>query len=622
MASIKATELDFFQIKDNLKEYLRTQDKFKDYDFDGAGLSVLLDVLSYNTHYNAVNANMALNEVFLDSAQFRNNVVSHAKMLGYVPRSINSAFATIDLIVNSPTGSPASLLMPRGTEFSSSLDGVQYTFTLLTSQTITPNGSGVYSIEDLQINEGRLKTFSYIVDSFDGNLYFQIPDSTIDINSLVVKVRANVTSDDVTTFALARNFVEVTSTTNAYFIQESLDGKYEIYFGDGVVGKKLDASNVVELEWLSTNGTVANDCNTFSLSSTIQGNSDVAITTVTKAVGGYDRESIDSIKFNAPLSYVAQNRVITPDDYKVTITNGYSNIETISVWGGEENDPPEYGKVYISIKPNGSAALNVVEKQFIIDNIIKPKAIVSVIPEIVDPEYTYVKLEVFFKYNPNLTSKTESDLRQLVLNVIQNYNNTDLKKFDGVLRASKLQRLIDTCDPAILNSNIRVYMQKRFIPVLNSTQTYSIEYSSPLYSSDSNETVLSSTGFTYNGITQYLVDNPNIPVTEVQAEEGDIIHRLQLYKIIGNDNIVTIEDVGYVITNKGLVVITDFNPSSFEGNHITLNASPNSNDIAPKRNQLLEIDLSLTTVTPEIDTIATGGSVAGVGYITTPRHAD
>lgn len=622
MASIKATELDFFQIKDNLKEYLRSQDRFKDYDFDGAGLSVLLDVLAYNTHYNAVNANMALNEVFLDTAQFRNNVVSHAKMLGYVPRSINSSFATIDLVVNSPSGSPASLLIPRGTEFSSSLNNVQYTFTLLTSQTIVPNLGGVYAIEDLQINEGRLKTFSYTVDSFDGNLYFEIPDSTVDINSLIVTVRANATSEDATTFSLARNFVEVTPTTNAYFIQESLDGKYEIYFGDGIVGKKLDAGNVVELEWLSTNGAVANGCTTFSLANDIQGNEDVTITTVTKAVGGYDRETIDSIKFNAPLSYVAQNRVITPDDYKVTITNGYSNIETISVWGGEENDPPEYGKVYISIKPNGGSALNNAEKQFIIDNVIKPKAIVSVIPEIIDPEYTYIKLEVFFKYNPNLTSKSESDLRQLVSSVIQNYNNTDLKKFDGVFRASKLQRLIDTCDPSILNSTIRVYMQKRFTPVVNSTQTYTVEFSSPIYSSDSNETVLSSTGFTYNGITQYFIDNPNIPVTEIQAEEGDVIHRLQIYKIVGNDNIVTIEDIGYVITNKGLMVITDFNPSSFEGNYITINASPNSNDIAPKRNQLLEIDLSLTTVTPQIDTIATGGAVAGVGYTTTPRHAD
>ncbi len=621
MSSIKATELDFFQIRENLKEYLSNQDKFKDYDFEGSGLSIILDVLSYNTHYNAINANMALNEVFLDTAQFRNNVVSHAKMLGYVPRSTNSAFATIDLTINSPNGTPATLTIPRGTEFTSALNGSQYTFTLLTSQTIIP-ADGIYSIEDLKINQGQLKTFSYVVDSFDGNLYFEIPDANADVNTLLVKVKENSTSTAFTSFALARNFVEVTAITNAYFIQESIDGKYEIYFGDGVVGKKLSSGNVIELEWLSTSGEIANGCTTFELSNPIDGNSNVTITTITKAVGGYERESIDSIKFNAPLSYVAQNRVITPDDYKATILGNYPNLETVAVWGGEENDPPEYGKVFVSIKPAGTSALTNVEKQFIVDTILKPKSVVSVIPEIVDPEYTYIKLEVFFKYNPNLTNKSEADLRTLVNSVISNYNDIELKKFDGVFRASKLQRLIDTCDASILNSTIRVYMEKRFVPTINSTRTYTIEFSSPMYSSSSNETIISTSGFTYNGIQQYIIDNPQLDVTEITHDDEDRLHRLQIYKVVGNDNIITIENAGYLIANKGLLVITDFNPSAFDGDYIRITASPNSNDIAPKRNQLLEIDLDLVTITPEIDTIATGGAIAGVGYITTPRHSD
>ena len=436
-SNLKVTELDFFQVRENLKDYLKTQTKFKDYDFDGSGISVLLDILAYNTHYNAINANMAINEIFLDSAQLRNNVVSHAKMLGYVPRSMNSAFAYIDVEVINPSGAPSSLTINRGTEFTTVVNGTQYTFTVLESQSISST-NGVYRFTNLKINEGKIINYSHTVDSFDNTQYFDIPDASIDISSLVVKVRANATTTSYDVYTVVRNFVDINSNTKAYFLQEGIDGTYQVYFGDGIAGKKLEAGNVVELEWLSTNGSLANGASLFTLATTIQGNSNVDIATLYKAAGGGERENIDSIKFNAPLSYVAQNRVVTPDDYRAAIINNYPNIDTVAVWGGEENDPPDYGKAYISIKPSNAETLSLTEKQFIRDQILKTRNVVSITPELVDPEYTYIKLEVFFKYDPNLTNKTAGELRQVVSNVISNYNDTELKRFDGVFRHSKL----------------------------------------------------------------------------------------------------------------------------------------------------------------------------------------
>jgi hypothetical protein len=619
-SNLRVTELDFFQIRENLKTYLKAQSKFQDYDFEGSGMSVLLDVLSYNTHYNAINANMAMNEVFLDSAQLRNNVVSHSKMLGYVPRSVNASFAYIDLTVNSPTNSPSTLTINRGTEFNSVVDGVQYTYTVLESQSISPT-NGTYTFENLKISEGTLKTFSYTVDSFDVLQYFEVPDANIDTSSLVVKVKANSSTTAYDIYTLARNFVDITASTKAYFLQESKDGKYEVYFGDGIVGQNLSAGNVVELEWLSTNGELANGASEFTASSAIEGNSNLTIVVLYKAAGGGDREDIDSIKFNAPLSYVSQNRVVTPEDYKAAIINNYPNIETVSVWGGEENDPPDYGKAYISVKPKNAEALTSIEKQFIKDQILKTRNVVSITPELVDPEYTYIKLEVFFKYDPNLTNKTSGELRQVVTTVIENYNTNELKKFDGVFRHSKLSRLIDAADPSILNSTIRVYMQKRFAPIVGTSQKYILTFSSPLYSS-ATERIISSSAFNYNGFTQYLQDLPQEQYDGQLVSDVGGTHVLQIYRLIGDTKQVTVQNAGYINATEGLAVITEFNPSSYDGGYIAMTASPNSNDIAPKRNQLLQIDMSLTTVTPDIDTIATGGTIAGIGYTTTARHAN
>jgi hypothetical protein len=617
-SNLKVTELDFFQIRENLKTYLKSQDKFKDYDFEGSGISVLLDVLSYNTHYNAIHANMAMNEVFLDSAQLRNNVVSHSKMLGYVPRSKTSSFAFLDLTVNSPTGNPASLTIERGTEFTSVLNNTQYVYTVLESQTISPINNA-YVFENLKINEGTIRTFSYVVDSFDTSQYFEIPDENVDTATLLVKVRSNSSSTSIDVFTLARNFVEIRSTSKAYFLQESKDGKYEVYFGDGIVGQALQPGNVVELEWLSTTGVEANGASSFTLASTISGNSDVDIVTLFKAAGGGDREDIASIKFNAPLSYTSQNRVVTPEDYRAAIINNYPNIETVAVWGGEENEPPDYGKAYISIKPKNADVLTINEKQFIRDQILKTRNVVSITPEIVDPTYTYIALQVFFKYDPNLTNKTFGELKQIVTDNISRYNDEFLKKFDGVFRHSQLTRIVDQSDPSILNSIVRVTMQKRFVPNIGTPQKYTLEFSSPLCSIRVYTSSIMSSAFTLNGFTQFLQDEPDLELVDLLNNTVNPPHTLYAYRLVGDTKVITVRDAGTVFPDDGIVELVDFNPEAFEGDYITITGIPGSDDIAPKRNQLLQIDMSQVTVVPEIDTIATGGSIAGIGYRTTPK---
>jgi hypothetical protein len=621
---INVTELDFFQIKENLKDHLKglqAGGKFTDYDFEGSGMAVLIDLLAYNTHYNALNANMAVNEVFLDSADRRQNIVSHAKLLGYIPRSKTSAFATINITVNSPSGSPSRLTLDRGTEFTTTINDKQYVFTVLETQTISPI-AGVYTFENVKIHQGILKSTFYVVDSFDDYQYYEILDLNCDRETIKVKVKEDISATLSDVYTLAKDFTKVNATSKAYYIQEAISERFEIYFGDGITSKKLNPGNVVEIEWLSTAAAEGNGAIVFSLNGNIQGNTNVTVSTVSKSDSGSDRESNDSIKFNAPLTYIAQNRVVTPDDYRAAILENYSNIESIAVWGGEQNDPPQYGKAYISIKPRDGETLDEVEKTKIKDQILKPRNIVSISPEIIDPEYTYLKLEVFYKYNPALTSKTAGELKQVVTDTIANYNSADLQQFDGVFRHSKLTRLIDACDPSILNSNVRVYMIKRLIPILNTPRLYSIQFSSPLYSTRSNDKVISSTSFTYNGVTSYIQDRAQtVGSSEPHSDKGGT-HTLEIYKLLNNNKITTVSDIGYIIADQGLVVLEKFTPSAINGDYITITGIPNSYDIAPKRNQLIKINMDDVTVTGEVDTIATGGTPAGVSYTTTPRHKE
>ena len=613
---LDVSEIDFDQIKENLKTFLQSQDQFQDYNYEGSALSALLDVMSYVTHYNAVNANMALNETFLDTAQLRPSVVSHAKLLGYTPRSAYAPVAYVNVKVNNPTGMQGDddqwlpMTMEIGTQFSTLVDGKTYTFVNdETITTTTRDSSNNYIFENVKLLQGRYTTIEYYY-TVDANEEFVVHHEDVVTDTLQVDVYQSRASSSYETYSRFDNVVSVDSSSAVYFLEENHEGLYKLTFGDGVLGKQLENGNVIRIKYLITDKDAANNAGTFTLADDIMGNSDATITTLQRAVGGSDREDIESIKFNAPLSFVSQNRAVTPDDYKAIILKNYANIDAISVWGGEDQDPPDYGKVFISIKPKDAEVLTESEKDIIIGQYLKPKNVVSITPYIVDPSYTYVYLEVFFKYNPNITDLSADALESVARESIRLYNDNELKRFDGVFRYSNILNQIDSAEVAILNTIVRVYMKKRFVPTLNVETKYEINFSSPFYKTSSDEQIVVSTAFTYNGKNCTLRDRLNTDGTR----------RIQVISGTGDNAQVVKDDIGYLEEATGKVVLEGFAPTAFVGDYIELTVSPNSNDLAPKRNELLNILVDDCEIVGEIDTMITGGTSAGVDYTTTARH--
>jgi len=612
---LNVANMDFDQIKTSLIQHLSEDDVLKDTGFEGSAANTLLDALVYITHFNAVNANMALNETFLDSAQLRQSVVSHAKLLGYTPRSTYAPVAYVDVLMNNPTnvtnvdGDFIPMTMMRGTSFNTLIDGKTYKFVNEFTQTITRNSDGDYKFEGLKLIQGQFKETTYIFDTDSGEKYI-IPYANVVTSTMTVRVQQSATNTEVQDYILATDISAVKNDTNVYFLQEGQDGLYEIYFGDNVLGKRPENGNVITIEYAVTDGPDANGASKFSLADNVQGNSDATVTTITRASGGSEREDIQSIKFNAPLGYVSQNRAVTPDDYKSIIQANYPNIDAISVWGGEDNDPPDYGKVYISIKPRDAEVLTATDKELIIGQFLKPKNVVSITPTIVDPAYTYVFLEIFFKYNPNLTNQSRDALAILIREEIRSYNNNELKRFDGVFRYSNLLSTVDDADPSIINSAVRVKMKKRFVPTLNTERRYDLQFSSAFYTTSSNEQIMNTTGFTYLDRQCTLRD----------ALQVDGTRLVQIVTGAGSNQRVLNSNIGTIDEENGLITLTGFNPSSIVGSYIEITVSPESNDLAPRRNELLNILVDDCTISGEVDTMITGGTSAGIDYTTTSRH--
>lgn len=610
-SNLKVTELDFDQIKQNLKNFLRSQSQFNDYDFEGSGLSVLLDVLAYNTHYNAMAAHLSLNEAFLDSAQIRGNVVSRAKLLGYTPRSILSPRARVNITVDvsSEIGTiPNTLTLSRGTKLNTIVDGEEYQYIVLNTQTASIlNNTFVFN--NVEIAEGTYKTIRYRVDNDIPNQKFQISDKDADMSTLRVRVQDNEESTSFQIYTKFESLINVTSDSTVYYTEENTNGYYEIYFGDGVTGEKPTNNNIVTLDYVYTNGTASNGARTFSMVDEIGNFSNVSVTTLANATGGVEAETLESIRFNAPLTFTSQNRAVTADDYKAIIQREFTNIDSISCWGGENNDPPDYGRVYISINPLIGTSLTTDEKDLITSTILKGKNVVSITPVIVDPNYTYLELDVFFKYNPNLTDRSSVELNSVVRDTISDYNFNNLNKFDGVFRHSKLTAAIDNADPSIQNSTVRPYMFMTITPANNRDNNFELRFTSPfLQSGESNRFILNSTAFLINGVEHFFGD---IPIA------GTNQRRVIVYKIVSGQTVVVVSDAGTVDVEKGIVVLNNFRPDTTTPIRIVV--EPNSLDLAPKRNQLIAIDPLRVRITPEIDTIALSGSAGTIKYTTTSR---
>ena len=496
---IKITDLDFDTIKQNLKTYLKTQTEFSDYNFEGSGLNVLLDILAYNTHYNAYYLNMVANECFMDSAAIRNSVVSHAKTIGYTPKSKIASKAVIDFTIVSNNDTPEVLTLPRGSSFRTNLiDNQSLNFVTLEDTTLTKVANTFY-FRDLEIFEGQLINYVYVHDTTNNPKgIFEIPDVNVDTTTLKVTVQHSVSNVSSEVYTLVTDVLDLNENSKVYFLQQNIYGKYEIYFGNDFIGKSISDGSVIVINYLITNGTLGNDISKFTFSGSL-GYSEYIITVKSSSGGGSDAESIESIKTNAINQYSMQNRLITVKDYETYILTKYPIIDSISVWGGEDETPPVYGVVFVSLKPKDNYYISTTEKQRIIDEIIKPKSSISTDVKIKDPDYLYLKVYNTVKYDKNKTAYTEEQLKLAIKNALYNYNNLFLNKFDSTFVLSKAQDYIDAVDSnSIIGSNTLLRLEKRFSPELNILKSYEINFNVPLYRGTTLRRLMSSEFVSYD----------------------------------------------------------------------------------------------------------------------------
>lgn len=530
---LNVASLDFDTIKASLKNFLKQQTEFQDYDFEGAGLNVLLDILAYNTHYNSYYLNMVANESFIDSALLRNSVVSHAKKLGYTPRSISAPKATIQVVVDSGSANTGSLTIPKGFIFlSNQIDNQAYNFVTLEDTTVSKTGNN-FVFSTVNIFEGKFVTYNLThSESNNPKQLFEIPEQNIDTSTLTVSVRPSKANSEVTIYTKAQDVLQVTANSEVYYLQEGQNGNYQIYFGDNILGKKLPDGAYITLNYLTTDGTVSNGANNFVATASISGYSNIVVSSINKASGGAERETVDQIKYAAPLNFLSQNRAVTKNDYIKLIQQKYPAFESVNVWGGEENDPPVYGKVFVSAKPKLGFEVTETEKEYVKEYILKPMSIMTVTPEIVDVDYNYLKIGADVFYDPTKTTQSESDLKSSLKTIIQNFADENLNKFNSYFRYSNLEGQIDNYSRAIVANEVELFVAKKFRPDLINSDTYVLDfgmelkkgttednfYSSPTFNMYDEEGAIRECFFeeipsSYSGLESVTVTNPGYGYT-------------------------------------------------------------------------------------------------------------
>lgn len=475
MANLRVAELDFDQIKTNLKAYLNQQTEFTDYDFEGSGLSVLIDLLAYNTHYNAYLANMVINEMFLDSAVKRSSAVSIAKHLGYTPTSARSSRANIDVTVTNPTGLPTNLSMDRYTSFSTSINGTNYNF--LTNQTLTTTRSGAnYLFTNVELVEGRLVTFTYVVGDNTPSAKYELPDLNVDTSTLQVTIQTSVTDTTQALYSQVSDISGLTNTSKIYFLEQNPLGKYQIYFGDGVVGKLLSTGNIIIVKYIVSSGKITNVSEnltqTFSADSTIGGSNNITISVNSNSSSGADPETISSIKFNATRVNAARNRAVTVNDIQALLAANYISADDITVWGGEDNDPPYYGRVLVSLKPAEGSFISEDTKNYISSSILTNKMVAVVTPEFIDPEYIYITMTVNVDYNPSFTNLTATGMKAFITDRVEAYFDSNFNKFAKTFYTSKFTKHLLETNSSLISVTPEILLQKRFNLTLNTENSF------------------------------------------------------------------------------------------------------------------------------------------------------
>ena len=604
---LNISELDFAKIKENLTGFLSSQAEFVGYNFKGSSFDVLLDVLSYNTHYNAFYANMVANEMFLDSATLRNSVVARAKHLGYLPRSAKGSKSIVTLTIT-PADSPAVISIPKNTQFQGEVGGVSYIWCTQNSHSVNINANGVYTVADVTLTQGIPSTFRYTANTGDTDQRFLLPNANTDTDQLTVTVQVSAADTDSTVHTKANDITTINSTSTIYFLEEAEDGKYEIQFGDGVLGKAVSNGNIIILSSLICDANATNDAKSFSVVSEVGGYSNVKVETTSTATGGAPAADIDEIKFNAPKSYESQNRCVTIFDYVTTIKSDYTGADAVVAWGGEDADPPVYGKVYVAIKPTSGAVLTESAKTLVKDTILKQRNIVGISPEIVDPDYMYLKVNSTVKYDSGRTTNSASVLKSTVSTAVTDFGDTNLKTFDKSFRYSKLIQAIDEAEVSIKSNQTSVTIKRLLYPRLGSSAAYTLPFSNQIYHPANNFWgAVTSAEFSYN-------DSVNTLWTGCRLQDDNGV--LQVYRSSGEERILVDNNVGTITYLSGKVELKSFKPiaigSETTGNTTPLEVTvtPASADILPLREQIILIESGDVNITM-LDDAGTGTYVKG-----------
>ena len=615
--ALELTDINFDAIKSNLRNFLSNQSELGDYDYDSSTMQILLNLLSYNTYMNSYYLNMVGNEMFLDSAQIRSNVVSRAKMLGYTPRSAQGPSATVQVVIT-PNDSPDNITIDENTQFRSTIDGKQYIFVNPDAKVVNANADGIYST-NLAITEGRPLTFSYTTSTVNPVRYI-IPNDNVDTRSLKVQVQETAANSNVTTYNLASNLTNITGNSNVYFLQENEEGNYELTFGDNILGRQLNDGNVLNITYRVCNGEDSDGASTFSSVSTIDGYSDITVNTVQAATGGGSKESIQSVKFNAPKSYEAQGRAVVSKDYENIIKSQFSNIQAVSVWGGELNTPPVYGRVYIAVKPRNGIIISDDEKVDI-ESYLSERNVLSIEPIVTDPTYLYVIPTVNVKYNPDLTSVSSSSLANSIASTIINYEANFLGLFNKDFISSDLIKQVDKVSESITSISIDLRIMKTLTPSTTLTSTYTIPFNRPLLNISGGAILrispsahpgrgltIDSSRFTYEGQAGCKLDDDGFGNVRIYYVDTTGV-RVYLNRLAGTVEYAT-----------GLVTLNNILISAYEGDFLKIYADPDTQDIDAIRNQIIlitesKVDLfnnSLERITSTVSNINTQGQTASL----------
>jgi len=597
---IQVSELDYNQIRENLKTFMRGQSQFSDYDFEGSALSTLIDLLAYNTHYNALYTNLAVNEMFLDSASKRSSVVSIANNYAYTPTSAKSSEATLSITVTQQNATAQLKYIPKFSAFSTTYNNVPYAFYTLQDYVAERNGD-TYYYPSVKIYEGTPQTFVFICTEL--NQKFVLPNTDIDTSTLSVTVQLTGEQPSYEKYILASDIISLNNTDKVFYLKELEDSTYQLSFGANGLGLPIAIGNIITAQYLVCNKDAPNGASLFTYTGQGVGGL-VAPSTISSALGGQDKETVDQIKYNVSKTYYNQNRAVTPNDYSSIITRLYPNLDSISVWGGEDNDPPQYGRVFISIKPKDQPYLTPSEKSYITETILKSRNIVSVSPQIVDPSYIDLEINTTVYYNKNKTTRSADQIITSVNNAIRNYNDTYLQKFDGVFRMSKFSSIIDDTDQSIESSITTFKAYCQVTPKYNVYSEYKLNLVNPIYSAGVPEEAFTSSGF--------YVDSTDV----VHYLDDDGVGNIRLYTIIEGTGVKSIKNpsIGTIDYANGFIYVKGLTIVNLVDANFYFVIKTQSYDVASIRNQIVNIPDDRITVNVVEDVQSSGTYAGGTNY--------